>query len=296
MKIDALYVGPAGWHYPDWNGVFYPASAKRSGSQLAYVAQFFNLVEINTSFYRIPEPASVQNWQNQVATAPDFKFIAKLFQGFTHEASPCGARDRERFVAAFAPLYQSGRLCTVLAQYPWRVKYEEKALDAIVTMVQNMQPLPLHLEFRHASWFNEQVLSRLRDQGIGWVNIDQPVIGASLAPTQTLTTSLAYIRLHGRNYQTWFDKAGSRDLRYDYCYNRQELQEWAQTIQKISAQAQKTVVVFNNHFRGQAIVNTLQMLALLSRRPPLIPPQLAEAYPVLREYGYLSTGQQSLNF
>lgn len=295
MPQNLIYIGPAGWHYPDWKGLFYVPGKSRSLSELSYLAQFFNVVEINTTFYRIPEPKIVANWNSQVEKFKSFQFIAKLYQGFTHMDSTPSDQDVQRFIAALLPLHEAGRLITVLAQYPWRVKYSDHVLNRIITQTLRLRPLPVHFEFRHGSWFCEQVLERLAANNIGWVNIDQPVIGDSLGPTDSVTNGIAYVRLHGRNYNAWFNENAGRDQRYDYCYTKQELQVWRETLQKFSAMAQKTVVIFNNHFRGQAIVNSMQMQALLHQVPLQIPSQLAAAYPILNELGSVIPDQQTLS-
>src|SRR5918992_802877 len=98
-----IRIGPAGWSYPDWQGQVYPAKAGRGFDPLAYLAQYFDTIEINSTFYRIPDPKTTQRWVDRVADHPDFRFTAKLWQGFPHEGT-ASAEDEATFRHAMAPL------------------------------------------------------------------------------------------------------------------------------------------------------------------------------------------------
>src|SRR5918996_3256205 len=87
---DRIRIGPAGWSYPDWKGQVYPKPQPRGFDPLAYLAQFFDAVEINSTFYRIPDAKTTERWVARVAEHPDFRFTAKLWQGFTHEGTTSG--------------------------------------------------------------------------------------------------------------------------------------------------------------------------------------------------------------
>jgi uncharacterized protein YecE (DUF72 family) len=289
-----ILVGTAGWHYPDWKGMVYPAHKTGSFSELAFLAGLLDLVEINSTFYRIPEARSASLWLEQVRGNSRFRFIVKLWQGFTHEGRQIEPASVTRFTQLLAPLLEAGRLATTLIQFPWSFKASPENLAYAELLAQRLAEYPLHIEFRHSSWHRPEIISRLRARTIGWVNIDQPIIGASLGPTQEITSTAAYFRLHGRNYGAWFQEGAGRDQRYNYLYSAGELGEWVEPIKEATQKAEKSYVIFNNHFKGQAVVNSLEMISLLDGALPDIPERLALAYPRLARLGPVSADDGTL--
>lgn len=289
-----LYIGPAGWNYPDWKGVVYPPKLPKSVSELTYIANYLNVVEVNSTFYRIPEATVSGGWLDQIRHNSGFRFILKLWQGFTHEGRPANSPEMKAFQLLLEPLMDAGKLLTVLIQFPWSFKKSNATLIVLGKIVNAITPAPGHVEFRHASWHCPEVLTYLREHRIGWVNIDQPVIGASMGPTRERTTSLAYFRFHGRNYDHWFREGADRNQRYDYHYSSNELAEWLPAIQEVTKESEKTIVIFNNHFKGQAFANSLQLLALLTDTRPAAPELLVERFPELRNLTTLPPIQTTL--
>jgi uncharacterized protein YecE (DUF72 family) len=118
---------------------------------------------------------------------------------------------------------------------------------------------------------------------VGFCNIDQPVIGRSMKPTERSTARVGYIRLHGRRYDTWFsdDPTTPPEERYNYLYSEEELEPWAERIQHVAAHSGSTFVVTNNHYQGKAIVNALQLIRLLTGNKVKVPEPLRHNYPQL---------------
>src|SRR5919108_1697897 len=114
-----IRVGPAGWSYKDWAGQVYPQPQPRGFDPLTYLAQYVDAVEINSTFYRTPDPKTTRRWAARVADHPAFRFTAKLGQGFTHEG-PARAEEEAAFRQAMAPLQEAGKLGAVLRQFPYR--------------------------------------------------------------------------------------------------------------------------------------------------------------------------------
>ncbi len=137
------------------------------------------------------------------------------------------------------------------------------------------------LEVRHSSWNRPEVFPWLADQGVGFCNIDQPVIGRSIAPSDRATSPVGYVRLHGRNYEHWFSADDHPEERYNYLYSLQELEPWAERIQNIAQRTDVTFVITNNHYQGKAISNALQLVHLLTQQPVLAPETLIARYPEL---------------
>ncbi len=126
------------------------------------------------------------------------------------------------------------------------------------------------------------------ERGVGFCNIDLPAIGRSLRPSQRATAAVGYVRLHGRNYEQWFSSPDSGEdenttpaERYNYLYSTDELEPWAERIEVVADNSQLTFVITNNHFRGQAVTNALQLIYRLKQQPVKVPPPLLKHYPEL---------------
>ncbi len=278
----ALRVGPAGWNYRDWEGIAYPSGHGTSFDPLAFLADYFDTVEINSSFYAPPRPEDAAAWAQRVSNNPRFRFTAKAWQRLTHEpregAAGTLAADSALVRSALAPLAEAGKLGAVLIQFPWSFRWNEQNLGHLERIFHNLEGLPLVLEVRHGSWDSEQVYSWLREKRVGFCNVDQPVIGESLKPGSRVTSRVGYFRMHGRNYQNWFMDDVGRDARYDYLYTRAEIGELSRLIRSVTQDAEETYAITNNHFRGQALVNALEILEELDAQPPAVPPLLMKTY------------------
>lgn len=277
-----LRVGPAGWSYPDWAGYVYPARKSKAFHEAAYLAGFFDAIEINTSFYRPIRPDHARLWVEQVSGHPHFRYTAKLWQKFTHD--PAVTREDARAVrAGFDVLWEAGRLGAVLLQFPFSFHRTAENTAYLETLLKHFPEYPLVAELRHASWGTEETFELLRKHGTGFCNIDQPVIGRSLGPTAEATSPVGYVRLHGRRYDTWFsdDPGTPAHERYNYLYEVEELGPWAQRTRKVLQNTRETYVITNNHFQGKAVVNALQLISLLKGEKVETPEPLRQHYPQL---------------
>lgn len=279
-----LLIGPAGWSYPDWHGPFYPPKPARGFKPLPFVARYFDVVEINSTFYRPADPRISAGWVKATADRPGFRFTAKVGERFTHEReSPWTAAEVRTFLDGLAPLREAGRLSALLVQFPWSFRDTPANRGRIEAIARDFGGFaPLAVEVRHAAWDSESSRSFFRSRGLAWCNIDQPALRDCLGPSAHVTAPLAYVRLHGRNAANWFAKDAGRDARYDYCYPEAELAPWVERIRRLVEEAGETVVIANNHFEAQAPANALQLSAALRQGPVAIPPSLLNAYPVLR--------------
>jgi uncharacterized protein YecE (DUF72 family) len=293
--------GPAGWEYPDWAGVVYPKAASRGFDRLSYLARFFATVEVNATFYR-PFPADVAaRWCDRVRDAPAFRFGAKVWRRFTHERGEAyGADEVKQARAALDRLHAEGRLGAALLQFPWSFKRDAASEEWLRGLFRAFAGLPLALEVRHVSWDAPDVLAELAEAGVGIVNVDQPLFHDSIRPGARVTSPVAYVRVHGRNYKDWFRKNAGRDARYDYLYSAAELEPWAARIAELAeaprppaaasdgdadAEPPDVYVVTNNHFRGQAAANAKMLESMVEGRKVEAPAGLVERYPeALRAY------------
>ena len=280
-----IRVGPAGWDYPDWEGVFYPIPRPRPFDRLAFIADFFDVVELNVTFYRQPDRRQAAAWVQRLEDWGDFRFTAKLHRSLTHpEAGSAGgglAAAAEMFRDGIEPLVRAGRLLAVLMQFPQSFDLRPRHREHLEILASLLRGLPLVAEFRHRSWNGKEVLDDLRRWGVGFCNIDQPSLGATLPPTSHATSSIAYVRLHGRNARNWFRRSAQPFERYDYLYSMEELDPWIRRIEELAGAVEQVVVIANNHYRGKGPANGLMMKSALERRRVKAPSTLVEAYPSL---------------
>jgi uncharacterized protein YecE (DUF72 family) len=282
-------IGTAGWSYKDWDGIVYPASLKKEKHPVEYLAQYFDLIEINTSFYgHIKSEVGLLWCRKAHAVNPNFTFTAKLNKSFTHspiyvvESTSAAtirpeAEDEKLAKAGLDAVAGEGMLGALLAQFPISFKNTDPNRDYLESTIARFREYPLVVEVRHSSWNNEGTLRYFAHKGVSFCNIDQPQLGRAIGPTEHVTAPLAYVRLHGRNYDKWFD-SDSRDDRYNYLYSEPELKSWKQHIDGIANQAKVTFVVTNNHFEGKAAVNALQLKHMITGKAVKVPPELTKHY------------------
>jgi uncharacterized protein YecE (DUF72 family) len=278
------HVGTAGWSYEDWEGIVYPPDRPRGFHPLAFLALYVNVIEINSTFYR---PASVQaalSWVRRVAPFPEFLFTVKVHQSFTHERRPLALKQVEDFTRGVVPLKDAGCLAALLLQFPWSFDRTPENSDYLHRLFDGFAGWPLALEVRHASWDTPDFYGRLAERRVSFCNIDQPPSRQSLSPGAVVTNpEFSYVRLHGRNVKDWFRKDAGRDDRYNYLYARDELEEWVQRIKSLGQKSAKVFVITNNHYRGQAVANALQIRNLLTGEKLEIPHLLLKKFPVLQD-------------
>jgi uncharacterized protein YecE (DUF72 family) len=277
-----IRIGVAGWDYKDWRGVVYPAPRPRGFDPLHYLASYVDLIEINSTFYRPPRRDVAAGWVERVADCRDFRFAAKLWRRFTHErASAWTKTEVKQTRTGLLPLLESGRLNALLVQFPWSFRNDETNRDWLDDVRRAFDDFPLVVEVRHAGWNEPRFFDWLAENGVGFVNIDQPLFRKSIKPSAVGTAHTGYVRVHGRNYMDWFRKNAGRDARYDYLYSLDELKPWVRRTREIAAddQVEEIDVVFNNHYKGQAVVNALQFEKMATRRKVEVPDPLARAYP-----------------
>ena len=281
---DGIRVGPAGWQYPDWEGIVY-SSAKRHGfDALAFIASYFSVIEINSTFYRSPAPHTSRSWAERTEHLPRFRFTLKALHRFTHGRDVPDATEIDTFRRGIQPLYDAGRLSAVLLQFPWSFRDGVTSRRRIATLAARFAPMPIAIELRHGSWGRENAWHHLASTGLTVCGIDQPVIGDSLPPGRFLVGDAgAYFRLHGRNYRNWFSPSSGRDERYDYLYSREQLTPWVDSIKRTAAAGAPVNVILNNHFRGQAPANAFEVMAMLTGAPVRVPSPLVRTHQRLSE-------------
>jgi len=273
-----LYIGTSGWSYPKgegtWSGYFYPNGKI---DELSYYSQYFNTVEINSSFYRPPNPGYVYNWTRKVSAG--FLFSVKLWQKFTHpkmfsEATGSDAAislaDVDIFKKSIEPLVKSGKMGALLAQFPPSFKDDDFSRQILMAVMKAFSEYRLAIELRHRSWSDDPNTVKLLIEGNAcWVQIDEPRFESSIARQLPLTSDTAYLRFHGRNADNWW--RGDGETRYKYLYSPEEIEELTRKVAAANQKAKLTFAFFNNHWQGYAPRNAVNMIKAL-KLPVNVPP------------------------
>jgi uncharacterized protein YecE (DUF72 family) len=276
-----LFCGPSGWSYPHWDRIVYPRLRPRNFHPLQLLANYFDAVEINTTFYQPLKPELAKMWIYKVEHNPKFLFTMKLGREFTHERSlaPTAIAD---FKEGLWPFRRARKLGCVLMQFPWAFRYTEENRSHLIALRRAFHEFPLVAEMRHASWSSDEALGTLIDYRIGFVNIDQPAYTNAMPPTAQLTSRIGYVRLHGRNTRHWereFGRSSNSTAAHDYLYSSPELRQWQRHIEDLERHAATTFVFTNNDAAGKSVVNALELAALLGDDRRIAPAELIEKYP-----------------
>ncbi|HZO95000.1 MAG TPA: DUF72 domain-containing protein [Candidatus Baltobacteraceae bacterium] len=271
-------IGTCGFSYADWVGPVYPSGTKPA-AMLELYARRFPIVEIDSTYYRVPGVATFASMARR--TPPEFRFTAKLPGSATHVPAEAAGRvhpDVEAFRAAVAPLVEAGKFAAALMQFPTSFRPNDATRDHLAVLRRALPDLPLVAEFRHREWQTAATLKLLEELGVGLVNVDEPHFHALPRPSSDVTSEIAYVRFHGRNYAQWWK--GDNTTRYDYLYPAEELEPWADRLVDVatSPRVREVLAFFNNHRRGQAVRNAEMFEAMVETRfPPGTVAHVAEA-------------------
>ncbi len=275
------------------SGEFYPREVRSAEARLRYYASRFDTVEVDSTYYAIPEQQTAWLWGAR--TPNDFTFHVKAYGALTGHAvdprtlppdirraaaAPSGKSVyvkepdvlrliAERFREALVPLARAGKLGVVVFQFPPWFDCKSGNMDYLLSCKQLMANLSLAVEFRHGSWLSgakaPEVLSFLREHAITYVAADEPQYGslATVPFVPFVTTDTAYFRFHGRNSENWLKRGIATSLRYAYSYSDEELRHFVPAVKEADRQAKKTYAMFNNCHRGSATANAARMRELL---------------------------------
>jgi uncharacterized protein YecE (DUF72 family) len=297
-----IRVGTSGWNYPSgkgtWNGIFYPVApgrrTRKAGGfdELGFYAEHFDTVEINSTFYGVPAPATARGWAER--TPPGFEFSLKLYQKFTHpdmfhkttgqDPWSLGQTDVDQFRLAIDPLADAGKLGALLAQFPASFKDTPPSRDYLANLLRAFAGYRVAVELRHRSWSDGigETLALLNTWGAAWVQIDEPKFRFSIRQNYLPNVQgFYYMRLHGRNAAKWWRHEKSED-RYDYLYSAAELKEFSDTADAAKRLVKKLYLYTNNHFSAKSVANAAMIKQQLGE--PIegeYPPEFIERYPEL---------------
>jgi len=228
-----FYLGCSGFYYNHWRNIFYPEDYSKR-KWLEYYAQHFNTVEINSTFYRFPKDSTLKGWVSR--TPEGFIFSLKMNKLVTHKKR---FNDTLEIIDKFyksASLLEE-KLGCILFQLPPSFHFDMEKLNNIIEQVN--PEFKNVIEFRHKSWWNQEVYDKLKENNIAFCSVSAPKLPDDLI----ITSKITYIRFHGKN--NWFR----------YNYSDKELEEWSHKIKKIVNRINQIYIYFNNDFEGHAIKN-----------------------------------------
>ena len=257
--MSEILIGTSGYYYDDWKETFYPRGIKAK-DYLDYYSSQFNVLELNFTYYRLPEADQSRTMIDR--SGGKLEFVVKAFRGMTHEISETSLSESlPLFLNGISPFVDEGRLGAVLLQFPQGFHYTTDNRVYLKNLIEALLPLPIFVEFRQRDWLRDSVYESLREFGVGFVCLDEPSLPA-LIPSQVITTSnTGYVRFHGRNRKNWYGTDSRR--RYDYLYSEDELKEWVPRIRELAEETEKVFVLFNNHAKAQAVTNAKMLIDLL---------------------------------
>jgi len=247
--VGAIYLGTSGWDYPEWVGRFYPKRGAQD--RLHFYTGSFPIVEVNSTFYRLPPVSVAQSWVHR--TPKGFRFALKFPQTITHDKRLVGAEaEIGEFARFLKPLQEAGKLAAALVQLPPSLPFEPATVRRFY---ESIPPgIPVAVEPRERSWVQPASKGLLEEFGFAYVLVDEPLLPIDLA----VTAPFSYVRWHGHGKEIW----------YDYTYPPEELRAWAPRLAQLREQTEAVYGFFNNHFRGDAAVNARTLSELLHLPPP----------------------------
>jgi uncharacterized protein YecE (DUF72 family) len=255
--------GTSGFSYKDWVGPYYPQGMP-SSDWLEFYARDFSVTELNFSYYRVPTKSTLERLAAK--TPDDFLFTLKAHQDMTHEREEKDGVFTE-FVESLEPLIVAGKFGCILAQFPWSFRAEEESLDYLRLFRERLGTLPVVVEFRNRDWISEHTFDFLRENKLGFCCVDEPRLKGLIPPVAEATSSIGYVRFHGRNAKKWWQHKEAWE-RYDYTYSDEELEEWVPKLHKLEENTEKTFVFANNHWQGQAVQTARQLRMLFPDLEP----------------------------
>jgi uncharacterized protein YecE (DUF72 family) len=258
-----IHFGTSGFSYKDWVGPYYPEGLPRS-DWLPFYARDFDVTELNFSYYRVPTRSTLERLLEK--TPAGFLFTLKANQDMTHQREDNEGVFTE-FMSSLAPLVEAQRLGCVLAQFPWSFHPGQASLDYLTFFRQQLDGLPVVVEFRNRGWITDTTFQFLRENDLGFCCVDQPRLRGLIPPIAEATNSIGYVRFHGRNAKKWWQHEEAWE-RYDYTYPEEELEEWVPKIRKLEENTDQTFVFANNHWQGQAVQTARQLRMLLTEPEP----------------------------
>ncbi|MGD8781896.1 MAG: DUF72 domain-containing protein [Ignavibacteria bacterium] len=270
-----LYIGTAGWTYKEWMPVFYPCSQSKELSWLQFYARYFNVVEINSTYYSLLNPRIIQSWLYRLNDVEDFVFTYKLHQNFTHKKNYT-EEQANAIIQNLDLLQKEERLGGLLMQFPYSFACTDENIDYLRQLINIFETYPKFVEVKHPSWINR------RAKSITFCSIDKPELEGKYPFRITVSNKTAYLRLYGR-------KQENSDERERFLYSPGELLEIESELKKIYPDIEKLFVIMKRHDHGNSIANAFEMMHYLKETKMIkMPETIIKAYPRLERLAKLN--------
>jgi uncharacterized protein YecE (DUF72 family) len=257
--------GPSGWAFPHWAGLVYPSPLPPAFHPVEFLAEHFDVVEIDTSLHAPLKPEISKLWAVKAGHNRKFQFTAKLPNSLTYDRqwddAEIGALQR-----GLRPLMEARRLGCLVMEFPWSFRFTTENREFFIRLRRAFHEFPLVAEMRHASWMVDEALGVFIDYHVGFVNVDQPPYIKAMPPTAFLTSPIGYVRLHGRAATQ-----PNQEQRRDYYYRSGELNEWQDRIEHLRKYAREVYVVTTADVDGRSVLNALQMQSMVAARRRVAP-------------------------
>lgn len=283
-----IFVGVAGWNYPEWRGLLEIEGTDRKRGELTRLAELFNLVEINSAYYHPPEAKTVKAWLAEIGEQRAFLFTARLWNKFVRERALLLQNDIRLMKAALAPLQEAGKLGAVLVQVMPSMRYSESNELWLLGLVSLFAEFPLFVENLHASWAKSDTLLRLQDRGAGLVHGFHAAAADSAAFSKLVARRTIYLRCHGRRETT---ASGSPPAEL---YLPPEIASLARRLKNLQPDLDRGFVVFNNSVQGRSLANAAQLRHALTGDLIDLPRNFVQAYPALKSMTAVPAQQRDL--
>jgi len=229
---DKWHIGTSGWSYDHWKGVFYP-----DGPDLEFYAEHFDCVELNASFYHLPQHKTILKWKNE--TPEHFRFCPKLSRYITHQKKLNDVeKPFRRFIERLRPMKE--KIGPVLVQFPEQVKFDNPNAERFFKLIRQFWSWEFAIEARDGSWMNEEALALLKEYGLSWVIADS---GGEFPKLEGVSSDSVYLRFHGPKKV------------YASKYEKSALDEVARKVKRWSDEGKEVWVFFNNDHQGYAVEN-----------------------------------------
>ncbi len=268
MNTPNLYIGTAGWSYNDWVPIFYPFSQSKDMSWLRFYARYFNVVEINSSYYSFLNPGIIKSWLNQLNNVEDFEFTYKLHQNFTHKKNYT-EEQAEAIIQNLDLLQKEERLGGLLLQFPYSFACTDDNIDYLRQLINLFESFPKFVEVKHPTWINK------RAKSVTFCSIDKPELDGKFPFKLTSSNKTMYLRLYGREQKDVTE-------RERLLYSPGELLEIEHEIKKMYPEVEKIFVIMKRHSYGNGLANAFEMLHYLKENKMIrMPETIVKTYPRL---------------
>lgn len=287
-------IGTAGWHYKDWNMLFYPDRAMRKFDKLTYYSQFFDCVEIDSLFYSLYTQKLAKSWMERVRDNKNFMFSLKLDNAFTNKDNFSKA-ELKLLLAFIDELSANGKMESVLLQFSPNFFNTKQNRSKILKLCKIFNNNRVVVELPDISWHSPLTYNFLEESKLHLCIVDQDYVLNNIGSANSVLGRYVYFRLYGRNSYNWIQN--NNEERLNYLYSDIEVSELFIKIIELRKRADKAIVILNNYPMGKAVANAFSFLSLIKNRHVLIPGETVYRYSQLKPIAYkVNTDQLPMFF